>query len=179
MEAASPSKGERPRSHRRRRSLLTELRSESIKFGRESALTTAADLLKPCLTIHEDSTVAAVLATWEKGSVCAVVDSDNHLAGIVTEHDLARLIYESGRFDSETLVAGHIPEFLGMNVEQLRAVPVTEIMTADPEVVTPDTELDEAMGIIFRSHRKVLLVVEDRRVLGVVHRLDAIKKVLG
>ncbi|HWI51202.1 MAG TPA: CBS domain-containing protein [Symbiobacteriaceae bacterium] len=142
-------------------------------------MTTASDLMRSCLIMRDAATVADLLERIEQWPVCAVVDSKDRLIGILTEHDLAKLIYESGQFDDETTIAGRLPAFLGMSVAQLRAVPITEIMTAEPDTVGPQTGFDELMQLIFRNRRVVLPVVSGGRLLGVVHRMDAIKKVLG
>ncbi|HYF93137.1 MAG TPA: CBS domain-containing protein [Symbiobacteriaceae bacterium] len=141
-------------------------------------MTTARDLMRSCLVVRPVATVGEVVERVEQWPVCMVVDEHDRVTGIVTEHDLARVVYESGQYDDDVSVAGGVPAFLGMNVEQMRAVSVTEIMTPEPETIGPETNLNEILKIIFRNHRVVLPVVEHGRLLGVVHRMDAIKKVL-
>lgn len=142
-------------------------------------MTTARDLMRSCLVVREEATVADVIDRIGQWPVCMVVDSRDRVCGILTEHDLAKLVYQSGQYDEETSVAGHMPAFLGMNTAQLRAVGVGELMTEDPETISPDMPLEMILRVIFRNHRDVLPVVEGGRLLGVVHRMDAIKKVLG
>ncbi|HWI65426.1 MAG TPA: CBS domain-containing protein [Symbiobacteriaceae bacterium] len=142
-------------------------------------MTTARDLMRSCLVVREEATVADVIDRIGQWPVCMVVDSRDRVCGILTEHDLAKLVYQSGQYDEETSVAGHMPAFLGMNTAQLRAVGVGELMTEDPESISPDMPLEMILRVIFRNHRDVLPVVEGGRLLGVVHRMDAIKKVLG
>lgn len=135
--------------------------------------------MRSCLVVREEATVADVIDRIGQWPVCMVVDSRDRVCGILTEHDLAKLVYQSGQYDEETSVAGHMPAFLGMNTAQLRAVGVGELMTEDPETISPDMPLEMILRVIFRNHRDVLPVVEGGRLLGVVHRMDAIKKVLG
>ncbi|HYF77320.1 MAG TPA: CBS domain-containing protein [Symbiobacteriaceae bacterium] len=142
-------------------------------------MTVASDLMRSCLVVREDATVAEVVDRIDQWAVCIVVDHHDRVTGILTEHDLARLVYGSGQLDGDSRVAGHLPAFLGMTPAQLRAVPVTELMTPEPDSISPDTEFDEILQAIFRQHRDVLPVVKDHRLLGVVHRMDVIKKVLG
>ncbi|MDF2627975.1 MAG: hypothetical protein K0R39_1806 [Symbiobacteriaceae bacterium] len=142
-------------------------------------MTVASDLMRSCLVVREDATVAEVVNRIDQWAVCMVMDSRDRVTGILTEHDLARLVYDSGRLESDSLVAGHLPAFLGMTVAQLRAVGVSEIMTREPDTIGPDMKLDDILQAIFRQHRDVLPVVKDHRLLGVVHRMDVIKKVLG
>lgn len=140
---------------------------------------TARDLMRSCLVVRDDATVAEVVDKIGQWPVCMVVDSRDRVCGILTEHDLAELVYRSGQFDDETTIAGHIPAFLGMSPDQLRAVGVKEIMTENPETVGPDLKLNMLLRIIFRNGRDLLPVVENGQLLGVVHRMDAIKEVLG
>jgi len=45
-------------------------------------------------------------------------------------------------------------------------------MTADPDVVSPDTSIREAARLIHESGHNRLPVVEDGRLVGVVTRVD-------
>ena len=148
-------------------------------MGEGIPVTTARDMMRSCLVVRNQAIVAEVVERMQQWPVCMVVDEHDRVSGIVTEHDLARIVYESGQFDEDVSVAGGLPASLGMNVEQMRAVTVTEIMTAEPETIGPEMNLEEILKIIFRNHRNVLPVVESGRLLGVVYRMDAIKKVLG
>jgi CBS domain-containing protein len=108
----------------------------------------------------------------------AVVDARGHLAGILTEYDLVKLVYESGEFEPETFI-GSQPAFLGYTREQLRALTAADIMTNDPEYVSPETDIDDLVAIVFKNRRKVVPVIEGHIVLGVVRRRDLLQKVLG
>lgn len=142
-------------------------------------MTTARDLMRSCLVVRQEATVADVIDRIGQWPVCMVVDSHDRVCGILTEHDLAKLVYQSGQFEQETTIAGHMPAFLGMTSAQMREVGVAELMTEEPETIDPEMPLEMILRVIFRNHRDVLPVVEDGRLQGVVHRMDAIKKVLG
>lgn len=76
------------------------------------------------------------------------------LVGVVSMHDL------------------HLLETLG-NVNQ-DEVPVEDAMTENPYVVTPDTHLEEAVGVL--AHRKIgsAIVARGEEVVGVFTTIDAL-----
>jgi CBS domain-containing protein len=114
-----------------------------------------------------------------EGPAFAVLDSKGRLQGILTEHDLVTLIHQSGEIESDTAVAGGLPTYLGMSPAQLRDLSVSEIMTNDPEAVSPEASVEEIARAMFRNLRKVLLVADHGQLLGQICRSDMIRKVLG
>jgi len=144
-------------------------------------MTTARDLMTTCPTVLETATVADVIALigTQPVTFLAVTNAAGRLVGILTEYDLVKPIHESFGFDTDAGVAGGYPAYLGWTPAQLRDLKVTEIMTNDPETVTPDEELETLAQIMFRNRRKVLPVVERGHLVGAVLRLDLVKKVLG
>jgi acetoin utilization protein AcuB len=144
-------------------------------------VTNARDLLRPCPTVAETDKVSDVvrrLAAGE-GPAFAVLNASGRLEGIVTEHDFVKLIYRSEDYEFQTGVIGGLPMYLGMAPEQLRDLPVGDIMTNDPQTVAPGTSLDDVTEAMVQNRRKVLLVVEHGSVLGIICRTDLIQKVLG
>jgi CBS domain-containing protein len=144
-------------------------------------VTTARDLMLPCPCVTPTTTVAELVSRMvvDPEYFYAVVDETDKLAGIVTEFDLVRLMYESGHYEAPTGVGGHIPAFLGYTPAQLRALTAADVMTNDPETIQPDTPLEELAISLFQNHRKVLMVTEGSKLLGVVRRIDVISTVLG
>jgi CBS domain-containing protein len=109
-----------------------------------------------------------------------VVDGDHRLVGIVTEADLV-LPDDQGDL--------HIPHYinlfggtvflepLGRFEKRLRkafASSAADMMTKDPDSVTPDTSVHEAARIIHDSGHNRLPVVDDGRLVGVVTRVDVL-----
>jgi CBS domain-containing protein len=81
----------------------------------------------------------------------AVVMQGRFLAGILTERDVLR-----------AAAAG----------EDLRASRVADWMTPDPQSVGPDTEVEEAAGIMLKNGFRHLPVMDGRTVCGVVSLRD-------
>ena len=85
------------------------------------------------------------------GSVI-VVHPDGTLAGIVTDGDLRRNLRPD-----------------------LRTLPVSSIMTRTPRTIAPDDLLATALEIQETSKITALIVVENRRPIGLVHYLDLLR----
>ncbi len=89
----------------------------------------------------------------QKGFGCvAVVDSDGFLAGIVTDGDIRRN--------------------LGDGLLERR---VDDIMTRTPKTIAPNALLASAIEQLNSGGKTALIVVEDRRLVGLVHLHDLLK----
>jgi CBS domain-containing protein len=131
-------------------------------------------------TVSPDTSVEDVVRTLRENELpgVPVVDGDGRCVGIVTEADLV-LPDPDGDL--------HIPHYinlfggtvflepLGRFEKRLRkafASTAADMMTRDPDTVTPDTTVREAAGIVHKSGHNRLPVVEDGRLVGVVTRVD-------
>ena len=95
----------------------------------------------------------AVLEMSAKGFGCvAVMSTDGHLAGIITDGDLRRKIGS---------------DFTKMAVE--------EVMSGKPKSVSPDTLVATALQLINASSITTLMVVEDDKPVGLVHLHDLLR----
>jgi CBS domain-containing protein len=116
-------------------------------------MATVRDLMNTkVVTTTPEATVAAAAAVMVAASVgSAVVMQGSFLAGIVTERDVLRAA-ASG--------------------EDLRGLPVSEWMTADPQAAGPDATAEDAAQIMLLNGFRHLPVVEGRTVCGVVTLRD-------
>jgi len=90
----------------------------------------------------------------EKSFGCVIVVApDGLLAGIVTDGDVRR----------------------HMGGGDLLERAVEEVMTRDPITIAPDRLLAEALEIVETRRRGALIVVEERRPVGLVHYLDLLR----
>jgi len=98
-------------------------------------------------------TAEAIMEMTTKGFGCvAVFDADDNLAGIFTDGDLRRHLKESVALDT----------------------PIETVMTKRPRTIEPDALVAEALEAI--SHKiSALLVVEGRKVVGIVHIQDLLR----
>jgi arabinose-5-phosphate isomerase len=106
-------------------------------------------LLSPDATMRE----AVVLLAERRGTV-AVVDPDLRLVGVVTSGDLTRLMERT---------------------EEFLAISVADVMTREPKWIGPRELGAAAVGLMERSGIMALPVVDESRVVGMVHLHDLMR----
>jgi CBS domain-containing protein len=133
-------------------------------------------------TVGPDTPVEEVVALLREHGLpgVPVIDEEGRCVGIVTEADLV-LPDDQGDL--------HIPHYinlfggtvflepLGRFEERLRkafASKAEDMMSRDPDTVSPDTTVKEAALLIHETGHNRLPVVEDGRLVGVVTRLDVL-----
>ena len=114
--------------------------------------TEAVDGLSPSATIRE---AAEKLIETGPGSF-PIVAADNTLTGIVTEYDIMKVLASE---DSNTLVS--------------------EVMTKNPQVVTPDVPLCKVTRLMVTHGFRRLPVVKDGFLLGIITATDIMKYLGG
>jgi len=104
--------------------------------------------LKPDNTVYEAATMMA------KVNVAAIVVEEDKglMTGIVTERDLTRRVVAKGLDAKKT--------------------PITDIMTANPDTLTPDDSASDALELMQARHFRHLPVVEDGKCVGMVSIRD-------
>jgi CBS domain-containing protein len=133
-------------------------------------------------TVRPDTPVEEVVQTLRQNELpgLPVVDEDGRVVGIVTEADLV-LPDDEGDL--------HIPHYINLfggtifleplsrferRLRKAFASTAADMMSADPDTVSPDTTVQEAARIIHGSGHNRLPVVEDGRLVGVVTRVDVL-----
>jgi CBS domain-containing protein len=132
-------------------------------------------------TVSANAGVEEVVKTLRENELpgVPVVDDDGRCVGIVTEADLV-LPDEAGDL--------HLPHYielfggtvflepLGRFEHKLRkafASSASDMMTTDPDTVSPGTSVQEAARLIHEAgHNRLPVVDGDGRLLGVVTRVD-------
>lgn len=95
-----------------------------------------------------------------------VVDGDGFLAGIVSDRDL-RSLWPSGLEE-----AGEVEKVLA----RLEETPLSECMTKDPQFLSPESTLDDALYVMEKLKFGALPVVDERRrVVGIFAVPDLMK----
>ena len=110
------------------------------------------DGLSPSATIHE---AAEKLIETGHGSF-PIVNDDNTLAGIVTEYDIMKVLASE---KSEKMVC--------------------DVMTKDPQVVTPDVPLCKVTRLMVTHGFRRLPVVKDNFLIGIITATDIMKYLGG
>ena len=105
------------------------------------------------LQLPPDATVRnAALAMRERHVGAVLVTTDGRLAGIFTERDMVNRVVADGRDPDHTTLA--------------------EVMTADPDTITPSTTAIEALRRMDDGGYRHLPIVERGRLVGIVSRRD-------
>mgnify|MGYP001816748385 CR=1 FL=1 len=118
------------------------------------------------VTIRADVTITKALQIMRENEVrrLPVLDEEGHLVGIVSEKDL---LYASP--SPATSLSIYEMHYL---LSRLR---VTELMTADPVTVSPDTPLEEAARIMADNKIGGLPVMEGDQLVGIITETDIFK----
>ncbi len=111
--------------------------------------------------LSEDSTIYAAAKQMVESNVAAVVvtSKDGDLLGIVTERDLTRRVLAE-RLDAES-------------------VTLSEIMTKNPDTLSPDDTAFEALALMRTRGYRHLPVVDVDKVVGMVSIRDLYAVVTG
>ena len=107
-------------------------------------------------TVRREATVvelAKVLVERRIGA--AVVADGDTVVGVVSERDIVHCIAELGAGGGNRAVA--------------------DVMTTDVKTVSPDTTIDEVMGLMTQRHIRHLPVLEDGKLAGIVSIGDVVK----
>ena len=94
----------------------------------------------------------------EKNVSSLVVMQDEKLIGIFTERDYARKVILKGKASRET--------------------PVGDIMSGNVITVSPDSTIDECMGLMTNNFIRHLPVIENDKLIGLVSIGDVVKYII-
>ncbi|ADQ66475.1 cbs-domain-containing membrane protein [Halogeometricum borinquense DSM 11551] len=145
-------------------------------------------------TVSPDDDVSDVLGRLARADFNGfpVVDEDDHVVGIVTQHDLVGLFETK---DRTLWIPIGLPPFmetvtyavdiswddfdLGVDLVKNMDKPIKKVMTPDVVTVEPDADLDAILDLLADDERDInrLPVIEDGRLVGVVARQDVIRAI--
>lgn len=125
-----------------------------------SRMKTELVTLAPEVTLRE----AVRLELQRKIRHIPIVDASGALLGIVTDRDIKRalpspLTGQLAREDYDAVLDG---------------TPLAKVMTRDPQSVSPDTTLAEAVKLMFEKKIGGLPVVESGKLVGIFTQTDAL-----
>ncbi len=120
---------------------------------RATLATVREDKAFPVVSVGLDTSVADCVRDMNSKGIGAMIVMDGErLAGIFTERDALSKVLGEGRDSTKTKVS--------------------EVMTPDPVYVSPNTTVEEAMGIITNRRFRHLPVVENGRVVAMISSGD-------
>lgn len=107
------------------------------------------------LTASPDTTVSEAATLMKRNRVGAImVVARGRLTGIFTERDALFRVIAEGR--------------------DPRATPLADVMTRDPQTITPDKPLGHALHVMYEGGFRHVPVVEDGKLIGIVSARDAL-----
>jgi arabinose-5-phosphate isomerase len=109
---------------------------------------------KPKVNPEQSLKEVIVEMTKKRLGVTAVIDSDNNLLGIITDGDLRRMLEKNG----------------------LDAIKAKDIMTKNPKTIQPSEMAINALDILRQNEIVHLVVVENKKYLGIIHLHDLVKE---
>lgn len=140
---------------------------------------TAADIMeKYVVTASPETSVFDLVDLFVKNKVAAipVVDEEDKLIGIITDGDL---LYKK--------IKPHVPHYvnlLGASIyyngiseydkgfKKLLACTAKDMMTKNVIIAAPDADVEQIAGVMVAEHLKVIPIVKDKRVVGIITRYD-------
>ena len=118
---------------------------------------TAKDIMtQTVITVKEDlilTDVIKLLLRWHISGI-PVVDDDNNLLGIITEHDVVNFTISGNAADTKA----------------------REVMTKQVETCAPDTLFEQIVNDFASRQIRRVPVVENGKVVGIISRRDIIRE---
>ncbi|WEK21163.1 MAG: CBS domain-containing protein [Candidatus Pedobacter colombiensis] len=113
----------------------------------------------PVIFVSPDTTVFEALELmFEKNIGALLVMEQEKFIGIFTERDYARKVILKGKSSKE--------------------IPVKEIMTENPVVVSSDTTIEECMWLMTNKFTRHLPVIDNNKLTGIVSIGDVVKFII-
>lgn len=126
-------------------------------------------------TVSEKDTLGTVVRLMAASGVSGVpvVDEDGMLLGIITEHDIIKVVvpsYENVREDESSRL--NLDFFLQTRAQQVREKAVASVMSRNVVALAEEDPAMKAASAMLAKKYKVLPVARDGRLVGMVSRID-------
>jgi CBS domain-containing protein len=147
---------------------------------------TAKDIMaKNVITVRATTTIEelARILMEHKISGVPVVDDNGNLIGIVTENDL---INQNRRLHIPTVIRLfdafimlESPGKIEKEIKKMTAITVNDIYIKEVITVTEDTPVQDIATIMSEKKVHLIPVVEGKKILGIIGKIDLIKGITG
>lgn len=138
-------------------------------------------MIKDVHTVNQNAKIADVLELFVAKRIngAPVVDASGKLVGMVSDGDILRYMNPNRQtvYDMFSYVFVSPPEELSEAMAYKAVTQAGKIMKKSVQCVSPDQDLEEALGILAKHHFKKLPVINDKKeVVGVISRGDLLKQ---
>jgi CBS-domain-containing membrane protein len=131
--------------------------------------------IKPEASIEE---LARVLAEGRIGGL-PVLDEDGVLVGVVTQSDLLQRSRDLDLPPALNILDLHLfletPSHFKKRLDKLLGDRVRDVMTKNPQVIAPDTPVNQIARLMASKGVHTLPVLEGGKLVGIVGKLDLIR----
>lgn len=143
-------------------------KSSAVKGKRVEELMT-----KPPITTLENTTIAEAEAIMHAHGVQQLVVTDvrGRLAGVLSTYDIATKV------NATTKAGKRESTFLPDPEVNVRAEPISSIMTTDVVTIQPQTTIKEALKVMLQAGRSNLVVADGEKPVGMLTDRDALELV--
>ena len=147
---------------------------------------TAKDIMTKNVTTVRAATTIEELARIlmeHKISGVPVVDDNENLIGIVTENDLIsrdkRLHIPTVMRLFDSFIMLESPGRIEKEIKRMTAITVNDIYTKEVVTVTEGTPVQDIATIMSEKKVHLIPVVEGKKILGIIGKIDLIKGITG
>lgn len=112
-----------------------------------------------------------------------VVDYDGQVVGIICQSDLIAQQKKIHMPSVFTFLDGFIPmgsmKHMEAEIKKISAMTVADAMTENPEIVSPETAIEEVASLIVDKGFHTIPVVENERIVGVIGKEDILRTIIS
>lgn len=134
------------------------------------------------VSVTPDMTIKEVLRLFVKYRLQAapVVDENDYLLGIISSADLmynsnAPKIPRSFPIIGQKIFTNRVHNY-GRDVQKMMKNTCKKVMTENVIIAKPEADLEQIAAVMLIDHLKVIPVVDNKRVVGLIKRSDIIEQ---
>lgn len=121
-------------------------------------------------SVSEDTTIKEVLKILSRQRLVGlpVVDNEQKVIGIITESDIVKACLPD--YYKELQNPSFLPDFnqFSKQAKKIAYLPVKEFMINMVHTIEEDTSRTEAANLLFRKHLRILPVVREGKLVGIL-----------
>jgi CBS domain-containing protein len=148
-------------------------------------------VMKKPIVVNQNSNIGDVIELFRKHKISGapVVDDNNNLVGIVSESDIIKTLTTHDEDINIILPSPfdliELPLKTTLKIEEFKEdiknalkTKVSDVMTRDVIIISPDVSINEAANIMIRNNIKRLPVVKNDTLVGIITRGDLMEALI-